>query len=295
MKTHLKMGFMLCLTASCFWFAETGFASDKEPYADQYEVLKKPPSNRPSDKVELVEFFWYTCPHCYSFERYLEPWLKTKSDDVEFRQVPAIFGELPEGRIPDTADYGRMPLAKAYYAAQALEVLDKVHTPIFEAIHDDHRRLDNQSKLRRLFVKNGVNKRHFDSAYKSFWVDSQIRNAKAMTQEYGLSGVPVLFINGKEKRYRLTSEKADGYVNMMMILNYLIEKEQQLMTAKQPATANDTPATTPEPAPTEAEPTNNTPATAPEPAPTEAEPANNAPATAPEPALTEADKANSTP
>ena len=255
------MGLMLCLAASCFLFAPTSFASDKEPYAGQYEVLKKPPSNRPSDNVEVVEFFWYTCPHCYSFERYLEPWLKTKPDDVEFRQLPAIFGDLPDGKIPDTADYGRMPLAKAYYTAQALDVLDKVHQPIFQAIHKHHRGLKSQNQLRRLFVKNGVNKRHFDSAYESFWVDSQIRDAKAMTEEYGLTGVPVLFVNGKENRYRLTSEKADGYVNMMMILNYLIDKEQKLITAEPPATANNTPATTQEPEPKEADNANSTPAT----------------------------------
>ena len=244
MKIHLiKIGLILCLTASSFFLAATGLALDNDPYAGQYEVSKKPPSNRPSDKVEVVEFFWYTCPHCKSFEKHLGPWLTTKPDYVEFRQAPAVFGDLPDGKIPETADYGRMPLAKVYYTAQALDVLDKVHLPIFHAIHVRHRNLKSQDKLRDLFVKNGVSKKHFDSVYEGFWVDSQIRNAKAMTEEYGLTGVPVLFINGKENRYRLTSEKADGYPNLMKILNYLIDKEHQLIDADKANDTNDTPAT----------------------------------------------------
>jgi len=207
---------VVCITASSLLL--TQLAQANEPYVGQYELLTPPQATNNPDKVEVLEFFWYGCPHCFYLEKNLRPWLKTKPDYVEFKRVPAVFSKTS----------GWAVTAKAYYTADALDILEKIHTPFFEAIHKKKRRAlkKQEQAIQGFFADYGVTEKQFSRTYHSFWVDTQIGKALDMTQNYGISGVPVLFINGK---YRLTSEKADGYDNMKKVLNYLIEKEYKLM------------------------------------------------------------------
>ncbi|MCK5666897.1 MAG: thiol:disulfide interchange protein DsbA/DsbL [Thiotrichaceae bacterium] len=187
----------------------------KEPYAGQYELIRSPQLTNNPNKVEVVVLFWYTCPHCDVLDNdYLKPWAKNKPDYVELTAMPAVF------------QYNqRIPLAKAYYTAEALDVLDKTHRAFFQAIHDQKRQMGNEKAIRALFVKHGVSVKDFAKTYHGFYVDSKIRQAKAMTKNYGINSVPIIIVNGK---YRLSSVKAKGYVNLMKILSYLIEKERNL-------------------------------------------------------------------
>jgi len=106
-------------------------------YAGQYDLIDPPQPTSTSDKVEVVELFWYTCPHCYYFDRdYLKDWHEKTPDYVEFIQMPAVFGAKNRWR----------PLVKAYYVAEALGILNQVHTPLFEAVHDKKPRLRNSVK-----------------------------------------------------------------------------------------------------------------------------------------------------
>ncbi|MFK5971508.1 MAG: thiol:disulfide interchange protein DsbA/DsbL [Candidatus Marithrix sp.] len=183
-------------------------------YEGKYELITTPQqTSAPEGKVEVVELFWYTCPHCYRFdESHLKNWKANKPKNVHFIHMPAVFGSNDR----------RLPLAKAYYVAEALKVSDKIHTPLFKAIHDDNRNMNSKEALQRLFSKHGVSVEDFNDTYDSFWVTTQINRAKTMTKGYGIGGVPVIIVAGK---YRLTSEMANGYDEMMKILDYLIKKE----------------------------------------------------------------------
>jgi len=192
-----------------------------ELHQGKYEkMVPKQPTSTPN-KVELVELFWYTCPHCSVFEKtYFKQWREEKKPAyVEVVHMPAIFGNNDR----------RLPLAKAFYAAKALGVFDKIHQPLFDAIHNQKRQMNDETTLKEFFAKYGVSNEEFDKAYHSFWVDSQIRRAKDMTKRYNISGVPVVILNGK---YRLNSEKAEGYKNLLTILDDLIEIERQDMGLK---------------------------------------------------------------
>ena len=201
--------------------------SANDPHAGKYELVQPPQPTSDPNKVEVLEFFWYVCPHCYAFEKFLrsKSWLENKPDDVAFIHMPAVF-----------ENDKWTPLAKAYYPADALGVLDKVHVPLFQAIHDQRKHINNKEAIGKIFVEKGVKKEDFDATFDSFAVESKVNRAKDMTPRYGITGVPVVIVNGK---YRLTSEKADGYENMLLILNYLIEKERYIMKANQEMQQDD--------------------------------------------------------
>ena len=213
---------LACLTTSCLFLlpmhGATANEAANEPYADQYDLIDPPQPTNTSDKVEVVELFWYTCPHCYDFDRdYLKAWREKMPDYVAFVHMPAVFG--PKKRWK--------PLVKAYYVAEALDILDKVHTPLFEAVHDKKPRLRNKVKaLQNFFAKYGVSEEDFTDTYDSFGVDAKMKRARDLTKRYGVNSVPSIVVNGK---YRLGSRKAGGSKNLMRILDYLIEKERQLM------------------------------------------------------------------
>lgn len=195
--------------------------AESDPYAGQYELIKPPQPTGDPDKVEIVELFWYVCPHCYSFERrYLHEWLKTLPAYVNFIQMPAVF---PNDRW--------MPLAKAYYTAEVLGVLDKMHIPIFRAIHDYKKNLNSEEALKKFFVEQGVDAETFTKTYNSFAVDMKMREARILTQKFQITGVPVIVVNGQ---YRLTSEKANGYENMLKIIEHLIKQEHKPKIASNP-------------------------------------------------------------
>ena len=198
--------------------SDNGKSEKSAPHQGKYEkVVPKQLTSTPN-KVELVELFWYTCPHCSYFEKnYFRKWRQEdKPAYVEVIHMPAVFGNSDR----------RLPLAKAFYAAKALGVFEKIHQPLFDAIHVQKRNMNDEKVLKEFFAKYGVSNEDFDKAYHSFWVDAQVRRAADMTKRYGITGVPVMILNGK---YRLNSEKAEGYQNLLTILNDLIEVERQEM------------------------------------------------------------------
>ncbi len=163
-----------------------------------------------ADKVEVVELFWYGCPHCFAFEPSIEAWLKTKADYIEFVRVPAVFARNWEIH------------ARAYYAAEQLGVLDKTHAALFRALHEGKRKLFSQAELAAFYAEQGVPEADFNRAYESFDVDTKTRNAIALTRQYGISGVPAVIVNG---RYRSSAQKAGTYDNMLKLVDFLAAKE----------------------------------------------------------------------
>ena len=177
-----------------------------------YETLSPAQPTQNQDKVEVIEFFWYGCPHCYSLEPDMEKWLKNKPDNVEFIRQPAVFSK-------PWADH-----AKAYFTAEALGVVDKVHTDFFDAIQNKKQKLRTEDQLAKFFVAHGVDETEFRNTYNSFLVDAKLRQAKSMAPRYGITGVPAIIINGK---YKTNGPLAKSQANMIKIMNELIEKETQ--------------------------------------------------------------------
>ncbi len=167
-----------------------------------------------STKIEVLELFSYGCPHCNSFEGPMQQWLASKPANVDFGRRPVSFGR------PVWANY-----AQAYYTAEVLEVLDKVHAPIFNAIHKEKNRLADVASIRDLFIKNGVSGDDFESTFYSFAVDARLRRDQRTLGKYQANSVPTMIVNGK---YRIDSSMT-GHSNekMLEVVNFLIKKESK--------------------------------------------------------------------
>ena len=181
-------------------------------YSEGTHYKKLPQQTSSGEKVEVQEFFWYGCPHCYSFEPYLKTWEKTKPANVELVRVPAIF--RPEWEVQ----------ARAYYALSNMGKIDDVHGKIFTAINKDKKRLDKKELIVDFVEKNGVDRKIFLEEYDSFAVDGMVRKAKKKIKAYQIQGVPSVVVNGK---YLTSASMAGSYDNMLKITNYLIEKESK--------------------------------------------------------------------
>ncbi|KPK40193.1 MAG: hypothetical protein AMJ69_03285 [Gammaproteobacteria bacterium SG8_47] len=176
----------------------------------QYQKVIPPQPTSTADKVEVVELFWYGCPHCFQFEPELRKWLETKPANVELVRMPAVFN--PRWRLH----------AQAFYAAEVLGAMDKMHDALFEALHVKKRRLNDEAQLQEFFVEHGVSAEDFKNAFNSFAVYSKVRRAEDLTRRYGISGVPAMVVNGK---YRTDGPMANGHTGMLRVVDYLIDRE----------------------------------------------------------------------
>jgi thiol:disulfide interchange protein DsbA len=173
------------LAALLFAFALPAAAQNANLPPDVLELPTPVPVDAPKGKVEVVEFFWYGCPHCYNMEPMLEKWVKDLPKDVEFRRVPAAFND--QWAIA----------ARVYYILEAQGLLDRLHRPLFDAIHKDGLRITNQQALGQWLEKNGVDSKKFFEAERSFTVESKMKRARAILEQAKIDGVPALMINGK--------------------------------------------------------------------------------------------------
>jgi len=180
----------------------------------QFKALANPQPTSSADKIEVVELFWYGCPHCYRLEPYVAEWVASAPDDVEFILMPAIIG--PPWEL----------LAKAFYTAQFLGVQDKIHVALFEAIHNDKKVFNNEAAVQAFFVVQGVSEQDFKKTFNSFAVSIKVNNAKLMTKRYALTGVPAIIVNGK---YNTSGTLAGSNENIIKVVDYLVDQERQAM------------------------------------------------------------------
>ncbi len=171
-----------------------------------------PQSTDTGSKIEVLEFFWYGCPHCYSFEPFIKAWKKTRPANVEFVRVPAIF--RPDWEVQ----------ARTYYALSNMGIIEDLHGKIFTAIHKDKKRLNKKELLTDFLVANGVDRKKFETEYNSFSVDSMVRKARKKQTAYKIQGVPSIAVNGK---YLTSGSMSGSFENMIKIIDYLVEKESK--------------------------------------------------------------------
>jgi thiol:disulfide interchange protein DsbA len=142
-------------------------------------------------KIEVVEFFWYECPHCYDLEPLLERWVPKLAKDVQFRRVPATFN-----------DRWRLS-ARVFYALESMGLEDKLHKPLMDAIHKDRMRITDDRQLAEWLGKQGVDVAKFQAALKSFAVESRLKRAEQLVRDSRIDGVPALMVQG---RYLVTAQ-----------------------------------------------------------------------------------------
>ncbi|MGH8724317.1 MAG: thiol:disulfide interchange protein DsbA/DsbL [Burkholderiales bacterium] len=152
-----------------------------------------PPQPVESDsKIEVLEFFWYGCIHCYNLEPKIETWLKKLPPDVQFRRVPAV---LSDRWAHDAA---------IYYTFEALGLVEKLHRPLFDAIFRDRLKTDNTAAFNAWLEKQGIDPRKFEATAKSFGVQSKTRRAIRLTADYRIDGTPAMAVHG---RYTVASSE----------------------------------------------------------------------------------------
>jgi thiol:disulfide interchange protein DsbA len=162
-------------------------------------------------RIEVLEFFWYGCPHCYAMEPYVDKWLATKPADVDFVRVPGVLNQM------------WMAHARAYFTAQKLGVLDKIHKPLFDAIHRERRNILTEDDLREFFEETGVKPADFDRVYRSHETEIRLKQAYVLAQNYRITGVPAFIVNG---RYMTSGQLAGTYENIITTINDLVAKER---------------------------------------------------------------------
>lgn len=166
--------------------------------------------SKPRKKVVVEEIFWYGCPHCYAFQPYLRKWLAAKPDNVKFRLIPGVLNSK------------WIPHAKAFFVAQELGLVDRVHEKLFDAIHKSKRKITDQDSLRAFFVEQGVNAEDFNRIYNSPETSRLVKQVYETERDYKISSIPTIIINGK---YRISARNAGNYNNMLKVMDKIVDKE----------------------------------------------------------------------
>ena len=178
-----------------------------------YVRLGQPlPVTAPAGKVEVVEFFWYACPHCNAFEPKLEAWVKKIPADVAFRRVPVAFRD------------DMVPQQRLFYALEAMGKLEDVHRKVFHAIHVEKQALNREDLITAWVDKQGVDKAKFAELYNSFAVSTKARKATQLQDAYRIEGVPSLGIAG---RYLTSGDMAGTVDNALLVTDYLIAEARK--------------------------------------------------------------------
>jgi protein dithiol oxidoreductase (disulfide-forming) len=149
-----------------------------------YHLLNPPQPITTGNKIEVLEFFFYGCPHCYHLHPLISEWEKKKPKDVDFQYVPTIFNE------------GWEPMAHTYYALQAMGKSQQLHDALFQAWNENVD-LSDEAKISAFVAKHGVDAARFDADYNSFTVETKIMQSNQMVQSYGVRGTPTIAVDGK--------------------------------------------------------------------------------------------------
>ena len=203
-----------CLLATAAIWPGAVLAQGKKPEkGNEYLALDKPVNvDAPPGKVEVIEFFWYSCPHCNAFEPMLEPWVKRLPPDVAFKRVPVAF----------RADF--VPQQRLYYTLEAMGKVDELHGKVFHAIHVDHMPVSRDDSILDWAGKQGLDKAKFKELYSSFGVSSKARRATQLQDAYKVQGVPALGIAG---RYYTDGGLAGNMERALQVTDYLIAETRK--------------------------------------------------------------------
>lgn len=206
MKKFLAIfGFVLSVLVSTSVSAE--FTEGHE-----YRLLDNQPPVAKDAPIEVVEFFWYGCPHCFKFEPYIKNWLASKPENVKFSKMPAAFHKAARFH------------AQVYYALDLMGESERLDDIIFTAMHKQGNKLANQQAVEEFLAEHNVDIATFKKAMKSFAVDNRVQRASSLFNKYQLRGVPVVVVNG-----RYASGDVKNYQQLVEVIDHMINlaKEEQ--------------------------------------------------------------------
>ncbi len=173
-------------TLAAVGMPQLAWAQKKPEDGHEYKTLdKRAGVETPAGKIEVIEFFWYSCPHCNAFEPQLQAWSKRLPADVVLRRVPVAFRD------------NFVPQQRLFYTLEAMGKFEEMHTKVFRAIHVDKEGLDKEETILAWAQKNGMDKAKFQETYNSFSVQTKARRAKQLQDAYAVEGVPALGIAGR--------------------------------------------------------------------------------------------------
>ncbi len=196
------------VATQALWPAVAHADAAKPEAGTDYLVLDpRAPVEAPAGKIELVEFFWYSCPHCSAFEPELGAWLKKLPKDVAFRRVPVAFRD----------DF--VPQQRLYYALEAMGLVDKLHTKVFAAIHGERLDLSKAPAILDWVAKQGVDRAKFSEQFGSFSVATKSSRAQQLQNAYKVEGVPALGVAG---RFYIDGSIAKGMSNALKVMESLL-------------------------------------------------------------------------
>ena len=196
----------LCTLPSLAWAQAAG---EPRQGRDYITLEKRVATEVPAGKVEVIEFFWYSCPHCYAFEPTMEAWIKAAPPDVVVKRVPVAF----------RADF--QPQQKLYYALEALNKVNEFQVKVFNAIHRERQPLATDDAIIAWAVKQGLDRAKFTEAYQSFSVATKLRRAVQLQDEYKVEGVPSLGIAG---RFYTDGTMAGSMERALQVTDYLVDR-----------------------------------------------------------------------
>jgi thiol:disulfide interchange protein DsbA len=173
---------------------------------------KKAPVEAPAGKIEVVEFFWYSCPHCNAFEPQLQAWTKKLPPDVAFRRVPVAFRD----------DF--VPQQRLYYTLEAMGKVDELHSKVFAAIHQNREPTNREDAILAFAEKNGLDKAKFQELYNSFNVSTKARRGKQLQDQYQVDGVPAMGVAGA---YYTDGTLAGNMPRVLQVVDYLVAEARK--------------------------------------------------------------------
>lgn len=175
-----------------------------------YRLVNPAQPTEAAGKIEVIEFFWYACGHCFNLEPLLKDWAKKLPADVVLRKVHVPFNEIRHQQI--------------YYTLQALGKGDGLNDLVFNAIHVERNRMDTPERIAPALAKGGVDAKAFNEAWASFSVQTMMRKATAIASAYKIDSVPMLAVNG---RFVTAPSMAGSNGNALAVVDFLADQERK--------------------------------------------------------------------
>ena len=189
-------------------FCSSAFAKDYQE-GRHYELIDPLPTRNP-EKIEVIEFFWFGCGHCFSLEQLIKDWKSEVSSEVDFFRLPVVWNEQTKTH------------AKLFFATETLKVPEAIQG-IFSAIHYNRKMMLSDKEVIPFFQGYGIQEDQYLAATNSFGLKNNLRKAELFAFKYGIKGVPAFIVNGK---YKVSASREIGTEDLLDVVNYLIEKEQ---------------------------------------------------------------------
>lgn len=213
-RREFSAGAACILGAAALGLPGALWAQAKKP-EDGVEYLtldKRVNTDAPPGKVEVIEFFWYSCPHCNAFEPKLNAWIQKLPGDVMIKRVPVAFRD----------DF--VPQQRLYYTLEAMGKVDQLHDKVFHAIHVDRNPLAREEQITAWVQTQGLDKAKFSELYRSFSVSTKARRAAQLQDQFKVTGVPALGIAG---RWYTDGELSRNMDRALQVTDYLVAEARK--------------------------------------------------------------------